>query len=101
MSRSLAALVVSLPLPFSPSRPQRRLPVGVGGGGPGFSISIGPRYGYCGYGYRPYGYYGYPYGYYRPYAYYGYPSLRILRWWVPSILAWSLETSLAALALAR
>jgi hypothetical protein len=29
------------------------------------------------------------------------PSLRILRWWVPSILAWSLETSLAALALAR
>ena len=41
-------------------------------GGPGFSITIGPRYGYYGYGYRPYGYYGYPYyGYgYRPYGYY-------------------------------
>ena len=30
-------------------------------GGPGVSITIGPRYGYYGYGYRPYGYYGYPY----------------------------------------
>ena len=38
-------------------------------GGPGVSITIGPRYGYYGYGYRPYGYYGYPHGYgYRPYV---------------------------------
>ena len=51
-------------------------------GGPGISVTIGPRYGYYGYGYRPYGYYGYPgyygygygyrpYSYYRPYGYYG------------------------------
>jgi len=33
-------------------------------GGPGVSITIGPRYGY--YGYRPYAYYGGYYGY-RPY----------------------------------
>ena len=36
-------------------------------GGPGISITIGPRYGY----YRPYGYYGY-----RPYGYYGYRPYR-------------------------
>jgi len=48
-------------------------------GGPGISITIGPRWGSGYYGYRPYGYYGYSgypyYGYrhygYRRYSYYG------------------------------
>jgi hypothetical protein len=63
---SVVCCVVIALLAFTPSKAS----AGWGWwGGPGISITIGPRYGY--YGYRPYGYYGYPYGYaYRPYAYY-------------------------------
>jgi hypothetical protein len=67
----IAALAVGI-VAFTPSKAT----AGWGWwGGPGISITIGPRYyrpysyGYYGYRYAPYGYYGYRY---RPYGYYGY-----------------------------
>jgi hypothetical protein len=75
MNRSLAALVGGVALAIVALAPSKATAGWGWWGGPGFSITIGPRYGYYGYGYRPYGYYGYPYGYYgyRPYygGYYG------------------------------
>jgi hypothetical protein len=72
MNRSLVALVGLLALAGLALTPSKASAGWGWWGGPGFSITVGPRYGYYGYGYRPYGYYGYPYSYYRPYGYYGY-----------------------------
>jgi hypothetical protein len=68
MNKVLACLMGCVAVAFLALAPVKAFAGWGWWGGPGVSITIGPRYGYY---YRPYGYYGYPYGYgYRPYAYY-------------------------------
>jgi hypothetical protein len=76
---SLICAVVAIGgMGFAPSKAE----AGWYGRGVGVSVRIGPRYGYYGYRYRPYGYYGYRrYGYYGYRPYRGYWAGRAWRRW--------------------
>src|SRR4029453_17742628 len=101
MKRSLAAFVGVAALSIIALAPSKASAGWGWWGGPGVSINIGPRYGYLRLSsirilrislrllWLP------------TLRLLWVPSLRLLRWilWLPSLLAWPLETPLAALAL--